>query len=144
MKLIQLHGPASFSLDEVTEPQVADDDVLIQVHHCGICGSDVAYVAQGGLAGPSASAMPLGHELSGIVAEVGKNVSAVEPGDRVCVNPMGAGNAIGNGGSEGGFAGKLLVRNATLGGCIFKLPETVSMLEGVIGSSGKTVGDSVI
>ncbi|MFK8018275.1 MAG: zinc-binding dehydrogenase [Pseudomonadales bacterium] len=132
MKLVQLHGPGSFSLDEVALPQISDDDALIQVQHCGICGSDVTYVAQGGLAGPSGAAMPLGHELSGTVAAVGKNVIDLAIGDRVCVNPMGAGNAIGNGGSEGGFARQLLVRNAALGGCVFKLPETVSMLEGAL------------
>ena len=53
--------------------------------------------------------MPLGHELSGHVHEVGENVSGLEQGQFVTVNPMGNGQAIGNGGNAGGFAPYLLV-----------------------------------
>jgi threonine dehydrogenase-like Zn-dependent dehydrogenase len=58
--------------------------------------------------------MPLGHELWGLVSEVGDNVTHVVAGDRVVVQPMSNGNNIGNGGAEGGFSPYLLVRNAAL------------------------------
>lgn len=132
MKLVNLHGPGNVSIDEVAEPSITANDVLVRVHHCGICGSDVGYIAQGGLAGPTGQPMPLGHELSAVVEEVGSAVPDLNVGDRVCVNPMGANNAIGNGGTEGGFAPRLLVKNAAQGGCVFKLPETVSMRDGAL------------
>ncbi|MFK7733353.1 MAG: zinc-binding dehydrogenase [Pseudomonadales bacterium] len=132
MRLVNLYAPDDFRIDQVPEPVASDNDVIVQVRYCGICGSDVGYVSLGGLAGPSESAMPLGHELSGTIQAVGRNVNQFEVGDKVCVNPMGAGNAIGNGGGEGGFADLLLVRNANAGDSVYKLPEHLDMRDGAL------------
>jgi threonine dehydrogenase-like Zn-dependent dehydrogenase len=85
--------------------------VVVQVRECGICGSDLGYLAMGGLTGPD-TPMPVGHELWGVVSEAGANVTHVKAGERVVVQPMSNGNNIGNGGTEGGFSPYLLVRNA--------------------------------
>ena len=98
---------------------------MVRVEACGICGSDLGYIKLGGLAGPTGQAMPLGHELAGTVEAVGSEVEGFAPGTRVVVNPLGAGNAIGNGGSTGGFAPLLLIPNAADGGCLFELPDEV-------------------
>ena len=66
--------------------------------------------------------MPLGHELSGVIEAAGSEVD-LAPGTRVIVNPLGAGNMIGNGGSEGGFAPQLLVRNAAAGESLLEIPD---------------------
>lgn len=132
MRLVNLHGPDDVRIDQVESPQAGENDVVVDVVHCGICGSDVGYVAAGGLMGPSDKAMPLGHELSAIVRSVGAAVDGFAPGDRVCVNPMGAGNSIGNGGAEGGFADQLLVKNVSRGNSLYKLPESVSMRDGAL------------
>ena len=126
MRLVNLYGPDDFRVDEVSRPAVGPQDVLLRVMVCGICGSDLGYVAAGGLLGPAEQVMPLGHELSGIVEEVGAEVRDITPGMRVVVNPMGADNAIGNGGPEGGFADLLLVRNAARGGCLFPISDSIS------------------
>jgi len=60
-----------------------------------------------------------------LLDRVGEAVEGFAVGDRVVVNPMGAGNQIGNGGPEGGFAPRLLVRNAAEGGCLFKIPDSL-------------------
>ncbi len=126
MRLVNLYGPDNFQIDEVPRPSVGPEDALLRVMVCGICGSDLGYVAAGGLLGPAEQAMPLGHELSAVVEEVGTAVQGLSPGMRVAVNPMGAGNAIGNGGPEGGFADYLLVRNAARGGCIHPLSDAIT------------------
>lgn len=72
---------------EVPTPEVKDDEVLIHTAYAGICGTDRELY--NGLPG-SAQANPpiiLGHENSGIVKEVGKNVTNIKPGDRVTVDP---------------------------------------------------------
>lgn len=123
MKQIRLHGPEDVRLDEVPEPEPGPRDAVVRVAACGICGSDVGYVKLGGVAGPTRRPLPLGHELAGVIEALGAEVSGLRAGDRVVVHPGAAGNRIGNGGPEGGFAPRLLVRNAAAGGSLFAIPD---------------------
>ncbi len=111
MHLVNLYDRDDFRVDEVPVPEIAAGDVLVQVKACGICGSDLGYVADGGMGGASATPMPLGHELSGVISAIGDQVHGMQEGMRVVVNPMSGDNNIGNGGAEGGFANYLRVRN---------------------------------
>ena len=67
---------------------VGPRDVKIKIHTVGICGSDVHYFKHGKI-GPFAVEAPmvLGHEASGVVAEVGAEVTHLKVGDRVCMEP---------------------------------------------------------
>jgi len=123
MKAIRVHGPGDVRIDEIPAPKPGPDDVLVRVAASGICGSDVTYVATGGVAAPATEPFGLGHEFAGVIEVVGARVTGIEPGMRVIVNPMGDGNGIGNGGPDGAFAPYLLVRNATLGGSILPIPD---------------------
>ena len=115
MKQVNVHGPDDVRIDEVAEPEPGPRDAVVRVAACGICGTDLRYVRLGGLAGPAERPMPLGHELSGVVDAVGAEVSNLAPGTRVVLNPTALGNMIGNGGGEGGFAPRLLVRERRRG-----------------------------
>jgi len=69
-------------------PKPGKNEVLIRIHSVGICGSDVHYWVNGCIGdfivrGP----MVLGHETSGVVAEVGSDVKNLKPGDRVAIEP---------------------------------------------------------
>jgi len=120
--LARIHGINDLRLDQAPAPACGPDDVVVEVRECGICGSDLGYLAMGGLMGPR-SPMPLGHELWGVVSEIGANVTHVVTGDRVVVQPLSNGNLIGNGGPEGGFSPYLLVRNTARNpGSTLKLP----------------------
>jgi len=66
------------------KPVIRLGEVLVKVEYCGICGSDVhGYL--NGIVIPVGTVM--GHEFSGVVAEVGEEVYGVRPGDRVVVKP---------------------------------------------------------
>lgn len=70
-----------FEIQDVPEPEVGPDEVLISVTACGICGSDVH-----GMDGSSGRRLPpiiMGHEASGVIAGVGDRVTDHRPGDRV-------------------------------------------------------------
>lgn len=87
MKALVLTGTKQFEMQDVTTPTVKDDEVLVNTAYAGICGTDRALYA--GLPG-SADAVPpivLGHENSGIVAAIGRNVTNVKVGDRATVDP---------------------------------------------------------
>ena len=81
-------------IESVDDPKAGPDDVVIKVHRCGICGSDVS------MTGNSAFTFapgPLGHEYAGEIVEVGRNVKSDRPGDRVsCVPspPCGQGTGV--------------------------------------------------
>ncbi|MCP5069838.1 MAG: zinc-binding dehydrogenase [bacterium] len=126
MKQVHVHGPDDVRLDNVERPAPGPRDAILEVVACGICGSDLRYVRLGGLAGPTRSPMPLGHELSGVIESIGSEVEGLAPGMRVVLNPMMA-DALGNGGSEGGFTPRLLVRNAKALENLFEVPEDLPM-----------------
>jgi len=126
MLQVRIHGPNDVRLDEVPEPTAGPGDVVLRVRSCGICGSDLGYIALGGIAGPAPEPTPLGHELAGVVEAIGPGVETLAVGDRVALDPRDpAGGVIGNGRPEGGFAPKLLVRNADQRR-LHRLPDTMS------------------
>ena len=77
--------PDGVEVTEVPDPRPGRGQVLIAVHSCGICGSDVHRVERGG--GPYGQI--LGHEFSGTVAALGPGVEGLRPGQAVAVNPLG-------------------------------------------------------
>lgn len=87
MEVLVLTGIKSLELKEIAQPEIKPDEVKIHTAFAGICGTDHALYA--GLPG-SAPAVPpivLGHENSGVVVEVGSEVTNVKVGDRVAVDP---------------------------------------------------------
>jgi len=61
-------------------PALDEDHVLVKIHACGVCGTDINFVRDW-----EKDYMPLGHEVAGEVVEAGKNVTSVKPGDRVII-----------------------------------------------------------
>jgi len=122
---LRVHRPDVLTLDELPVPAPGPGDVLVRVATCGICGTDLGYLARGGVRGPGDHPMALGHEFSGIIESTGKQVEDMYPGMRVVVNPDD--DAIGNGGSEGGFCDTVLIRNACRGGNIHLVPDDLSL-----------------
>ena len=129
---LNIQGPDTLSLDLVDYPSFGANDLIVAIKYCGICGTDLSYLSSGGLMGPQNEPMPLGHEMSGIVVEIGSNIKDIYVHDRVAINPMGNNNSIGNGGSEGGMTNFLLVKNAVLNESIFKLPDDMSFEIGAL------------
>ena len=89
MKAAMLYGRHDLRVEERPVPEVGAGQVLLKVSYCGICGSDVhsfegmQAVIHKRAAGPRA----MGHEVAGIVAEVGAGVTNCQPGDRVTCIP---------------------------------------------------------
>ena len=82
MKALIYTKPYCLEYSDFPQPAVGDDDVLIRVKACGICGSDVQ-----GFTGKTGRRIPpliMGHEAAGIIEDVGKNVRDFQRGDRVC------------------------------------------------------------
>lgn len=87
MKSAVFYGKHDLRVENSPMPKVGPEDILIQVKACGICGTDVhIYEGDKGAAEVTPPTI-LGHEFSGVIAEVGPNVTKYKVGDRVCIDP---------------------------------------------------------
>lgn len=68
-------------LTDVPTPQPADDEVLVKVHACGICRTDL-HVVEGDLPIRKSHTVP-GHQIVGRISAIGSRVGDFKPGDRV-------------------------------------------------------------
>lgn len=82
VRLVEVHRP--LQMQEIPVPMIGDDDALVRVRAAGICHTDVHYRA--GKSPVRPLPRTLGHEVAGVVEQVGKQVTSVKVGDRVCVH----------------------------------------------------------
>ena len=149
MKAAVFYGIEDMRVEEVEEPICKDGEIKIKVEYCSICGTDVRIYYSG-----HKKVIPpaiIGHEITGVVCEIGKNVDypEIKVGDKVViVTSIGCGKckmckngfynlcpdtkAIGYY-YKGGFAEYLIIpENAVKQKAVIKLPENLSLLEGSI------------
>lgn len=141
MKALVLTDYFKFQYMDVEKPKIGKDDVLVNVKACAVCGSDVhGYDGQSGRRIPP---IIMGHEASGVIAEVGENVTRYKPGDKVtfdstvycgecyyckkglinlCENRMVLGVSCGDYRNEGAMAEYVAVPSRIL----YKIPDGVT------------------
>lgn len=86
MKAVVFYGPNDFTYEEVETPKCPPDGVLVKIEAVGLCGSDIRTFGFGhSKVKPPAI---IGHEVVGLVDEVGSDVKGFLKGDRVAVNPI--------------------------------------------------------
>jgi L-iditol 2-dehydrogenase len=81
MQALVYHGVNDVRLQEVPVPQIGAGELLIRVHTCGICGTDLKKIATGSHSAPRI----FGHETTGVIAAVGAEVNSFRVGERVMV-----------------------------------------------------------
>lgn len=83
-----LHGIGDLRLEDRSVPQPGPGEVRVAMRSVGICGSDVHYWENGRIGDFVVRApLILGHESAGIVDAVGPDVTTLQPGDRVTLEP---------------------------------------------------------
>ena len=83
-----LHGIRDMRLEDRGIPQPEPHEVQVKISHVGVCGSDVHYYTDGHI-GQYVVEQPLvlGHEAAGIITALGVNVTTLQIGDRVSLEP---------------------------------------------------------
>ena len=123
MRASVLVGPETSEVREVPVPVAGEHDVLVRVEACGVCFSEF-YKWQGTRTGLTYPIM-MGHEPTGVIAEVGPQVDSLEVGQRVAVLPTGPGRFTEY--ANGGFAEYIAVPQTR----VAIVPEGVSAAEAV-------------
>ena len=86
MKAVCLSAPRKIDIIDVPEPELGHEDVLVEVRYVGLCGTDL-HSYKGTSSFVSYPRIP-GHEVSGIIADVGKGVpDSIHIGDKVMLAP---------------------------------------------------------
>ena len=80
MKAVIYHSHNDIRVENRPVPSILDTELLVRVHGCGLCGSDIIKITH-----QAQPPVVLGHELTGTIVERGKAVSNVEVGQRVIV-----------------------------------------------------------
>ncbi len=142
MKAVQWMGIDKLELVDVQKPVPGPGDVLIRVEAASICGTDIHIVRKGfpGVEPP----VTLGHEFSGVVAELGPGVEGIAVGERVTAEPfypcgechwcrIGAYNHCSDLGAHGFYIdGGMAEYVVASGERVFRLPPDVSFEEGAV------------
>jgi L-iditol 2-dehydrogenase len=81
MRAAVYRGVNDVRVETVPVPKIGAGELLVRVHTCGICGTDLKKISSGSHSAPRI----FGHETSGVVAAVGQGVGQFKPGDRVVV-----------------------------------------------------------
>jgi L-iditol 2-dehydrogenase len=172
MKAAFLVGPRTLELRDVPDPVAPPDGLVLEVKACGVCGSDLRRWREGPPEG--VGGIVPGHEIGGVVVEVGADVARYAVGDRLAVAPdihcgecyycqRGAYNLCDElhflgvtPGYPGGFAEKLLLSAEVLElGVVHPMPDGLSFAEGALAEpcssvlashedAGTSLGDTVV
>ena len=81
MQAAVYRGVNDVRLEAVPVPSIGPGEMLVRVHSCGVCGTDLKKISTGSHSAPRI----FGHETSGVVAAVGVGITDYHPGDRVMV-----------------------------------------------------------
>jgi L-iditol 2-dehydrogenase len=81
MQAAVYRGVNDVRLETVPVPNIGPGEMLVRVHSCGVCGTDLKKISTGSHSAPRI----FGHETSGVVAAVSEKVTTYRPGDRVMV-----------------------------------------------------------
>lgn len=146
MKAAVFKGIENIKVEEVPKPEIKDEEVLIKIKYCSICGTDKKIYSHGRDSLDEHPEQILGHEITGVIDEVGNNVKHYKEGMRVNLAPnVGCGycefcrkgkeqlcshfKAFGIG-LPGGFAEYLKVpEEAVKRGHLVELPDSVGFKE---------------
>jgi L-iditol 2-dehydrogenase len=172
MKAAFLVAAREFEIREFQDPVAPDDGLVLKVEACGVCGSDLRRWKEG--PPPGVDGITPGHEVSGVVEQVGKNVTHYTPGDRIAIAPdvhcgycyycmRGLYNLCDNlrflgitPGYPGGFAEKMVLTGEVLSnGIVHPMPDGLSFSHAAIAEpccsvlamherAGTSLGDIVV
>ena len=87
MKAVRLYGVCDLRQEEIPTPHAGPGEILLRVKATALCGTDVRMYLNGAAGIDQDHPRVIGHEISGVIEEMGEGVQGYEQGQRVCVAP---------------------------------------------------------
>tara|TARA_Y100000996_G_C22558363_1_gene656375 strand:- start:5698 stop:6756 length:1059 start_codon:yes stop_codon:yes gene_type:complete len=81
IRVAEYHNNSDIRIKNISMPKIGENEILIKMQACGICGTDVMEWYR-----KKSAPKVLGHEMSGLIADVGKNIEKYKVNDRVFVS----------------------------------------------------------
>ena len=81
MQAAVYHGQNDVRMETVPVPEISAGEILVRIHTCGICGTDLKKISTGSHSAPRI----FGHEMAGQIVAMGEGVENFRLGDRVMV-----------------------------------------------------------
>lgn len=148
MKAVVLAGPNQFEAKMIDKPAIDADEILLKMQKAAICGTDIR-ILEGKKTKDVRYPSVIGHEMCGIIEELGANVVGYQVGDRIAIaNVIPCGNCSSclNGREnaclnrtaigyqyDGGFAEYVRIPKTCIqAGNVVKIPESVSFTAGAL------------
>ena len=148
MKAVVLYGPNDFRTEDISLPQIRQDEILVKMERAAICGTDIR-ILEGKKTKDVRYPSVIGHEICGTIFKVGAKVKNFLPGEKVaianvipcgacpmclsgmenaCMNRMAIGYQF-----NGGFEEYIRIPHICIAaGNVVKLPESVSFTAGAL------------
>jgi len=137
MKAALIHASGDLRIEDIKTPEIQDDEILVRVKACGICGTDLHYYRAGPPEMPEKPIIP-GHEFSGEIVETGSAVEGLKTGDKIvgtglrdcglcywcrhkkgfCPNPRVPGEGL-----DGAMSEYVVVPKPMVNALVFHIPE---------------------
>ena len=130
------------ALNEIPEPTPGPGEVVLDIKAAGLCHSDVGVLDEPGwLATIPVRPVTMGHEVAGVITEIGEGVTDWQVGDRVGVCPTGESGVAPGYGRDGGFSFK----HRVWAGDLVRMPDELSFELAAMGTdAGMTSYHAVV
>jgi len=141
MKAWQFTGTGQpLALNEVAEPKAAPGEVVIDIKAAGLCHSDIGTMEDPKwLALLAKTPITLGHEVAGVISQIGENTRGYAIGDRVAIHPLSKTRPGYN--RDGGYATKTTSRAEDL----VRIPDNVSFAQAAVATdAGMTSHHAIV
>lgn len=87
MKAALLFARDDIRVQDIPRPEIGEGEILLKTASASICGTDIRMLKHGHTYATPESPLVIGHEMAGVIAEVGPGVRSFRPGQRVCIAP---------------------------------------------------------
>src|SRR5688500_2683072 len=87
MQAALLYDKEDLRIEQLPTPEIGDGEILLRTVSASVCGTDIRMLKNGHAFATPRQPLIIGHEMSGVIADLGADVNGFHVGQRVCIAP---------------------------------------------------------